>query len=46
MMLKVSPKTADLATLQNFNVIEKNVAGFEINDTKLIRFDYFRQSIY
>ena len=38
-MLKVDQKTANLATLQNFDVIEKMDARFEISDPKLIKFD-------
>ena len=38
-MLKVDPKTANLATLQNFDVIEKIDAGFRIIDPKSIKLD-------
>ena len=38
-MLKVDPKTANLATLLNFDVIEKMDAGFGISDQKLMKFD-------
>ena len=38
-MLKVDPKTANLETLQNFDMIEKMDAGFGISDPKLIKFD-------
>ena len=39
-MLKVNPKTANLVTLQNFDVIEKKMdAGFGISDPKLIKYD-------
>ena len=40
--LKVDPKTADLETLQNFDVIEKVDAVFGISDPKLIKFGLFR----
>ena len=36
-MLKVDPKTANLATLRNFDVIEKMDGGFGISDPKLIK---------
>ena len=35
-MLKVDPKTANMATLQIF------YAGFGISDPKLIKFDWFQ----
>ena len=38
-MLKVDPKTANLATLQNFDVIEKMDAAFGISDPKFKKFD-------
>ena len=38
-MLKVDPKTANLATIQNFDVIEEMVVGFGISDSKLIKYD-------
>ena len=41
-MLKVDSKTANLPTLQNFDVIEKMDAGFVISDPKLIKFDQFQ----
>ena len=43
-MLKVDPKTTNLAILQNFDEIEKMNAGFGISDPKLIiiMFDQFR----
>ena len=34
-MLKVDPKTANLPTVQNFDVIEKMDAGLGISDLKL-----------
>ena len=37
-MLKVYQKAANLATLQNFDLIEKMNAGFRISDPKLIKF--------
>ena len=39
-MVKVDPKTSNLATLQNFDVIEKMDAGFGISDPKLIIIKY------
>ena len=33
--LKVDPKTVDLATLQNFDMIEKTDGGFRISDLNL-----------
>ena len=41
-MLKFDPKTANLATLQNFDVIEKMDAGFGICDLKFIEVDLFQ----
>ena len=38
-MLKVDPKTANLATLQNFDVMEKMEAGLRIVDPKFTKFD-------
>ena len=41
-MPKVHLKIANLATLQNFDVIEKMDAGFGISDLKLIKFHLFQ----
>ena len=41
-MLKVDPKTANMATLQNFDVIQKMDVSFRIKDLKLIKFDLFQ----
>ena len=42
-MLKVAPKIANQATLQNFDVTEKKMnAGFGISDPKLIKFYLFQ----
>ena len=38
-MLKVDIKTAKLTPWQNFDVVEKMDAEFEISDPKLLKFD-------
>ena len=43
-MLKVNPKTANLATLQNFDVIENNGCRFR-NQRPEMNLTSFRQSI-
>ena len=46
-MLKVDPKTGNLAILLNFDVTEKKmIVGFVISDPKLIKFPSFRQKIF
>ena len=43
-MLKVDHKTANLATLQNFDICDRKKmdAGIGVSDPKLIKFDWFQ----
>ena len=41
-MVKVDPKNAYLAILQNFDAIENNGCHLVISDSKLIKFDSFQ----
>ena len=44
-MPKVDSKTANLAILRNFDVIEKMNAGFRISGQKLKKFESFQTNI-
>ena len=43
-MLKADPKTSNLATLQNFDMIEKMDTGFGISNPKLINLNITNSS--